>query len=701
MKDNERYADKYNVIYDNRELSWLRFNERVLEEADNRELPLGERLSFLSIFQSNLDEFFMVRVGALTDRAENNPKGGDDKTGMSYKKQLKAVMESVAALQSKRDQIYRRCLEDLASEGIEIVSYQSLSSEDGAALEHYFLNEMLPFLSPQIIGSKQPFPFLKGKSIYIVTALTRKQSVKLGIVPCNSRLFPLLIPVPGKEGRFMLAEELILHFVPEIFSNYTILGKSVMRIIRSADLDLDEIEEDSTEDYRREMEKAIKSRMRLAPVKLEYSRLIGEAVIKKMCKNLGIGKRRAFYSEAPLDNRTLGAIRDCLKMKPGSDRYFYRKLVPQNSCMVDSREGIISQIKQKDILLSYPFESIDPFIRLLSEAADDPAVISIKITLYRVAENSRIVECLARAAENGKDVTALVELRARFDEENNIECSRTLEAAGCRIIYGFDHLKVHSKLCQIVRRAEDGSAEYITQIGTGNYNETTASLYTDFCLMTASDVIARDAADVFNALSTGVIPEGLQTLMVAPRDMKPRILAYIDAEIEKTRRGERGYIGLKMNSVSDKTIIDKLAEASREGVKIDMIVRGICCIKAGIPGETDNISVTSIVGRLLEHSRVYIFGEGEDRDVYISSADFMTRNTSYRVEVAAPVLDSDCRRRIYEMFRLMLRDNVKAWTQRTDGTYIRKTDTEEPLNSQEFFFREAIRHSSLRHKEML
>lgn len=694
-------SEKLNIIYDNRELSWLRFNERVLEEADNRDLPLGERLSFLSIFQSNLDEFFMVRVGALTDRAENNPKGGDDKTGMSYKKQLKAVMENVAVLQSKRDHIYRRCLEDLASEGIEVVNYQSLSEDDALALEYYFTNEMLPFLSPQIIGSKQPFPFLKAKSTYIVAALTKKQSIKLGIVPCNSMIFPTLIPVPGRDGRYMLAEELILHFVPEIFTNYTIIGKSVMRIIRSADLDLDEIEEESPEDYRREMEKAIKSRMRLAPVKLEYSRLIGDEVIRKMCKNLGISKRRAFYSEAPLDNRTLEAIRDRLKMMPGSDRYFYKKLSPQESCMVDNTRSIISQIREKDVLLSYPFESIDPFIRLLSEAADDPEVISIKITLYRVAENSRIVECLSRAAERGKDVTALVELRARFDEANNIECSRVLEAAGCRIIYGFDHLKVHSKLCQIVRRSEDGGAEYITQVGTGNYNETTASLYTDFCLMTASDVIAKDAAEVFKALSTGVIPEGLHTLMVAPKDMTPRIVEYIDAEIEKSRRGETGYIGLKMNSVSDKTLIDKLAEASREGVRIDMIVRGICCLKAGIPGETENITVTSIVGRLLEHSRVYIFGTEKDRDIYISSADFMTRNTSNRVEVAVPVLDYDCRQRISRMFEMLLKDNTKAWLQRTDGTYVKKTDSEEPFNSQEFFFREAIRCSSLRHKEML
>ncbi|MGN0673394.1 MAG: polyphosphate kinase 1 [Anaerovoracaceae bacterium] len=685
MKDREIF----NSIYDNRELSWLRFNERVLEEADDKNIPLGERLSFLSIFQSNLDEFFMVRVGALTDRIESNPKGRDDKTGMTYRKQLDAVMEMVTMLQAKRDQIYRSCLDDLEEEGVEIVSYRNLSEDDAAALEFYFRNEMLPFLSPQIVGSKQPFPFLKARSTYIVAALTKKQSVKLGIVPCNSQIFPTLIRVPGDEKRLMLADELILHFVPEIFEHYTILGKSLIRIIRSADLDLDELGDESSGDYRKEMEKAIKSRTRLRPVKLEYSRLIGDAVIKKMCTNLGIDKTRAFYSEAPMDYRTVNAIRDYLKMKPGTERNFYRKLVPQKASMVDESRSMISQIIEKDILLSYPFESIDPFIRLLSEAAEDTSVISIKITLYRVAENSRIVECLARAAENGKDVTALVELRARFDEANNIECSRFLEEAGCRIIYGFDHFKVHSKLCQIVMRSEDGGAQYITQVGTGNYNENTASLYTDYCLMTASQVIAQDAAYVFNALSTGVIPDSVRSLMVAPKSLTSRVIEYIDREIEKASDGEPAYIGLKMNSVSDKTIIDKLIEASKAGVRIDMIIRGICCFKSGVQGETENISVTSIVGRLLEHSRVYIFGAEDDRDVYISSADFMTRNTSNRVEVAVPVMDVDCRKRITDMFEMMLRDNVKAWTQRTDGTYIKKTDSETPFNSQEYFFRMA------------
>ncbi len=724
-------------IYENRELSWLRFNERVLEEAASDSVPLGERLSFLSIFQSNLDEFFMVRVGSLTDRAKTSPGSRDSKTQMTPEQQLEAIMKEVRRLCAKKDEIYARVMAELLEYGIQLINFSSLSEEDAAFLEKYFKKEIRPLLAPQIISKRQPFPFLRGKEIYAVVALSAKKSkngkskhlddgdgaegkgkkkttVKLGIVPCNSQMFPQLIKVPGREETFMLADELILHFIPKIFKGYDIAGKSLVRIIRNADIDMDDADFDDSTDYRRDMEKILKSRRKLAPVKVDYSRFMGSSVIAMLCSYLGFSTERAFHSESPLDMGVTGMLRDVLKEKDRNienneieennceadskacggqhytDKLFYNRLVPQQSAYIDPKRSMIEQIKEKNVMLAYPYESIDPFIRLLSEAAFDPKVVSVRITLYRVADDSRIVRALEQAAENGKDVLVLVELRARFDEEHNIECSRALESAGCRIIYGFDHFKVHSKLCQIVRQGEDG-LEYITQVGTGNYNEKTAGLYTDLCMMTASPEIAEDASHVFDSLSLGILPDGMKTLMVAPNCLQDRVIELIDREIKKAEDHQPAYIGLKMNSLSDKRIIDELIKASQAGVTVEMVIRGICCLMPGVPGQTENIRVRSIVGRYLEHARIYIFGaERKTCDIYIASADFMTRNTVNRVEVAAPVLDTTLRKRIFEMFDMMLADNVKAWIKQPDGSYNKVISEGTPaINSQEEFFRKA------------
>ena len=706
------------TIYENRELSWLRFNERVLEEAASASVPLGERLSFLSIFQSNLDEFFMVRVGSLTDRAKTAPGSRDSKTDMTPEQQLEAIMKEVRRLCAKKDEIYAQVMSELRKYGIQLINLSSLSDDDAAFLEKYFKKEIRPLLAPQIISKRQPFPFLRGKEIYAVVALSAKKSknrkhknsddcrddgsgkkksaVKLGIVPCNSQMFPKLIKVPGREETFMLADELILHFMPKIFKGHDIAGKSLVRIIRNADIDMDDADFDDSTDYRRDMEKILKNRRKLAPVKVDYSRFMGSSVIALLCSYLGFSTERAFHSESPLDMSAAGMLRDVLKEKdrnsenseleednsgsfgePHADKLFYDRLVPQQSAYIDSKRSMIEQIKEKDVMLAYPYESIDPFIRLLSEAAFDPKVVSVRITLYRVADDSRIVRALEQAAENGKDVLVLVELRARFDEEHNIECSRALESAGCRIIYGFDHFKVHSKLCQIVRQGDEG-LEYITQVGTGNYNEKTAGLYTDLCMMTASPDIAEDASHVFDSLSLGILPDGMHTLMVAPNCLQDRVIDLIDREIKKAENNEPAYIGLKMNSLSDKKIIDELIKASQAGVTVDMVVRGICCLMPGVPGYTENIHIRSIIGRYLEHARIYIFGaEPETCDIYIASADFMTRNTVNRVEVAAPVFDNDLRKRVLYMFDAMLADNVKAWIKQPDGSYIKASEIKE------------------------
>lgn len=683
------------TIYMNRELSWLKFNERVLEEAENPDNPLCERLTFASIYQSNLDEFYMVRVGSLVDQMFLSKDIRENKTNMTPKEQLEAVLSRTRKLNRKRDVIYEEIMDSLKEYGVQMLNFHKIEKEDRNYLERYFEAEVAPVISPSIVGKRQPFPFLRNREIYAVVVLeTKKGKEKLGIIPCSSAGIQRLIPVPGKEGTYMLSEELILHFVSKIFKGYHIKAKSLLRITRNADIDADALYDEDL-DYREFMVELIKARKKLAPIRLELSREMDGDVVETLCDYLDVNKNFVFRGDTPLDLSFVFQIQDGLRKKT---ELFYEKRIPQKSPQFNTTEPILDQIAKKDRFLSYPYESIKPFLTMLHEAANDKDVVSIKMTLYRVAKQSKVVEALIEAAENGKEVFVLVELKARFDEENNIEWSRLLEDAGCHVIYGLDGYKVHSKLCQIVKK-KGGNVEYYTQIGTGNYNEKTARLYTDLSLMTADPKIGTEAAQVFQALAMGETVEDMDHLLVAPKCLQNKVLAMIDTEIEHAKAGEPSYIGLKMNSLTDKRIIDKLAEASCAGVHIDMIVRGICCLIPEVEGKTENIHIISIVGRFLEHSRIYIFGTQERAKIYIASADFMTRNTLRRVEVAAPIEDPDIRMQIQEMFVTMLSDNRKARKMNSKGNYKIEESDNAPLNSQEVFLQQAYANTAAEGKE--
>lgn len=678
----EKMAD---TIYMNRELSWLKFNERVLEEAENPENPLCERLTFASIYQSNLDEFYMVRVGSLVDQMLLAKDIRENKTNMTPEEQLDAILARTKKLNRKRDVVYEEIMENLEQYGVHMLNFHKIEKEDRNYLERYFEAEVAPVISPSIVGKRQPFPFLRNKEIYAVVVLeTKKGKEKLGIIPCSSAGIQRLIPVPGKTGTYMLSEELILHFVSKIFKGYHIKAKSLLRVTRNADIDADALYDEDL-DYREFMVELIKARKKLAPIRLELSREMDGDVVETLCEYLEVDKNYVFRGDIPLDLSFVFQIQDGLRKRT---ELFYEKRIPQKSPLFNSHEPILDQIAKKDRFLSYPYESIKPFLTMLHEAANDEDVVSIKMTLYRVAKQSKVVEALIEAAENGKEVFVLVELKARFDEENNIGWSRLLEDAGCHVIYGLDGYKVHSKLCQIMKK-KDGNVEYYTQIGTGNYNEKTARLYTDLSLMTADPKIGMEAARVFQALAMGETVEDMEYLLVAPRCLQNKVLAMIDEEIEHAKAGEPAYIGLKMNSLTDKRIMSKLVEASCAGVHIDMVIRGICCLIPGVKGQTENIHIISIVGRFLEHSRIYIFGTQERARIYISSADFMTRNTLRRVEVAAPIEDSDIRMQIQEMFVTMLSDNRKARSMNNKGIYKIEPSDNAPLNSQEVFLQQA------------
>lgn len=700
----EKTVKKVNHIglYENRELSWLKFNERVLEEAEETSVPLCERMTFLSIFQSNLDEFFMVRVGSLEDQKLLSQKLRENKTNMTAGEQIEAILKRVAELNERKDAIYASIMKEVGEKGVHLTDFKALAKSESKYLEEYFMKEIVPLLSVMIVGRKQPFPFLKGQEIYALAVLgTRNGKKKIGIIPCSSSVFPRLIRIPTKDDTYMLVEELILHFLPKVYKGYKVLEKSVIRVTRNADIDFNAVYDEDL-DYRDKMAQIVKLRKKLAPVRLELSRDINEDMIKQVCEYAEMEEPHVFLNQAPLDLSFLFQIEDILRKDAN---LVYQRRVPQPSPMLKSNEHIIPQILDHDVLLSYPYESIKPFLQMLQEAARDPEVISIRMTLYRLARNSKVVEALTEAAENGKQVDVLVELKARFDEANNIEWSRTLEDAGCHVVYGIDDLKVHSKLCLITRKVGD-EIQYITQVGTGNYNEKTSRLYTDLSLITADKRIGEEAAKVFQAILLGSVVEDMEHLLVAPKCLQNKVLAMIENEIQIAKEGKPAYIGIKINSLTDKKIIDKLIDASRAGVKIDMVIRGINCLRSGIPGDTDNIHIVSIVGRFLEHSRIYIFGTHDRDKVYIASADFMTRNTLRRVEVAAPLYDETVKNKVRKMFATMLRDNVKAREQQPDGSYQKLSMVGPVLNSQEYFYEEAYMeagdafHQLLRKQDM-
>ena len=672
-------------IYMNRELSWLKFNERVLEEAENESVPLCERMTFVSIFESNLDEFFMVRVGSLRDQMLISSKWKDNKTNMTAQEQIHAIFREVKKLNKRKDKIYSKLMTEVEQFGICLIDFQMAREEEQQYLEKYFETEIAPLISPTVVGKRQPFPFLRNKEIYAVVVLeTRNGKERLGIIPCTNNMLERMIELPFGQGRYMLSEDLILHFMAKVFKGYKIKGKSLIRVIRNADIDADALYDEDL-DYREFMAELMKERKKLSPVRLSLSREMDGNVVHALCKYLDMDTDSVLREESPLDMTFISEIEDLLRK---NSEMFYEKRVPQKTPDIKDGTSIIEQIKEEDKMLSYPYESIRPFLNLLVEAAEDENVVSIKMTLYRLAKQSKIIEALCEAAENGKEVVVLVELRARFDEENNIEWSRMLEKAGCQVIYGLENYKVHSKLCLITRKAE-GKIEYITQIGTGNYNEKTSRLYTDLSLMTANVDIGLEAAGIFQALSKGEVVEETKHLLVAPKCLQSKVIEMIEEEIIRAKSGEDAYIGLKLNSLTDKKIMDKLVEASCAGVNIEMVVRGICCLIPQVAGKTENIRVLSIVGRFLEHSRIYIFGVGERRRYYIGSADFMTRNTVKRVEVAAPVYQENLKERLQELFDILLHDNQKARWEDKDGCYHMRVNEEKPVNAQEVLYQMA------------
>ena len=679
--------EKKNSYMMNRELSWLKFNERVLNEAGNPRVPLAERLTFASIYQSNLDEFYSVRVGTLMDQMVEDETVHDNKTDMTSEEQVKEILKATRLLDKKKDLIYEQLMGELEPEGIRIINFNRLSQEEGKLLEKYFEHEIAPYLSATIVSKQQPFPFLKNKDIYAVAWLQSKgKKRRIAIIPCSNNVFKRLIDIPTRKGTFMLSEELILHFLPQMFKNYEVVQKSLLRVTRNADIDTETIYDEDM-GYREAMEQLIRQRKRMNPVRVEISRDLDKKLINSLCKHLSVEKSHVFLSMVPLDMSFVFAIQNYLK-ETHKDNLFYERRTPRMSASIDEKLPMMGQIEKKDVLLSYPYESIKPFITLLNEAAKDENVVSIKMTLYRLANKSQIVDALVEACENGKEVVVLVELRARFDEESNINYSKILEEAGCRVIYGLSGYKVHSKLCQISRKTDNGIS-YITQIGTGNYNEKTSAMYTDLSLITANQEIGKEVAEIFAALLRGEVIEESEHLLVAPKCLQNKILDMIDDEIKHVRKGDEGYIGIKINSLTDKDIIEKLVDASKAGVKIEMIVRGICCLIPGIKGVTDNITVISIVGRFLEHSRIYRFGTKEREKVYIGSADYMTRNTLRRVEVATPIFDDEIRERIDSMFEIMMKDDEKGKILNKKGLYEDRQINECKLNSQELFYKMA------------
>ena len=656
----------------NRELSWLRFDHRVLEEAQDETVPLLERMKFVSIFTSNLDEFFMIRVGSLYDMIAMGDETKDKRSGMTPKEQLDKIYEAVAPLYKERDKTYNEIKKQLHPYGVCGLDFKELENQEKKYVKKYFKEQILPLLSPTIVDSNHPFPHLQNKELYVIANLKLDNKTMVGIVPVPQFVSDILY-LPGHDIRYIRMEKVIMEYLELVFEQYEVSEKNYVCVTRNADIAPDDEAYSDNEDFRVIMQETLHKRRRLAAVRLEVAHPLSKEMEKYFCEKLNIEPKCIFRTKMPMKLDFIFAIID--KVPESMKRSLVdRPFTPQPAAMV-AKGNVMAQVKKKDILLSYPYESMDPFLQLIKEASVDPNVMTIKITIYRLAKKTRLVEYLCAAAENGKDVTALIELRARFDEQNNIDWSERMEEAGCRVIYGFEGYKVHSKICLITYRNRN-DIRYITQVGTGNYNEKTAKMYTDLSLITADQEIGEDAATFFKNMSIGNVEGSYRHLIVSPSSLKPKILSLIDEEIAK---GKNGRVIMKMNSVTDVDFIQKVAEASRAGVKVDLIVRGICCILPGIPGETENLTVTSIVGRFLEHPRIFSFGKGEEQKIYIGSADMMTRNTEKRVEVACPVYDDAIKARINHM-RLL----------KSDGTLVKKPVTGRPVISQEVFMEEAM-----------
>lgn len=638
----------------NRELSWLQFNRRVLEEAEDAAVPLFERLKFVSIFTSNLDEFFMIRVGSLTDIAAISDFP-DNKCGWTAAEQLEHIFKVCGPLSKRRDKVLAQIEKDLDALGVKRLTRKDLKAEDKRFVDKWYRNAAKPILSPQVIDQHHPFPHIPNGRLHVLVRLRFEERVLLGLLPVPPSLPPFLV-LPGDGLRYILTEDILLGKVSSLFTGFHVQSKAVIKVTRNADISPDDEAFDIDADFRQHMQKLLKKRNLLAPVRLEYQGKLPSPVLHQLCVRLGLDMDQVYAHDMPLNLGYVFALEDNLPQAPGLE---YDPWMPQNSPMVDSSKPILPQVAEHDILLHYPYESMQPFLNMMREAARDPQVVSVKITIYRVARKSKLIAYLCEAAENGKDVTVLVELRARFDEQNNIDWAERLEESGCKVIYGFEDLKVHSKLC-LITKATDAGVQYITQIGTGNYNEKTAALYTDLSLLTADTEIGEDAAEFFHDMALGVAPMDSKCLLISPNIFKPAVLRLIDGEIAKAQQGLPCRIVMKFNSLTDRDFIDRLSAASCAGVPIELVIRGICCLMPGIKGKTENIQIRSIVGRFLEHSRTLCFGVGEEEQVYIGSADLMTRNTEKRIEVACPVRDKAVTQRIHEILRLALEDNTKS-----------------------------------------
>ena len=669
----------------NRELSWLRFNDRVLSEAMDETVPLLERLKFIAIFASNLDEFFMIRVGSLFDIMSVNENMIDSKSGMTPKEQLAHIFDAVRPLCLKKDELYKEVEKSLRAHDISNLSCSELEKNEKDLVNQYFEASIQPILSPQIVDTHHPFPHLANNVMHIGVVLKHKNREVFGVIPVPESLQPVFY-LPGSDTRYIQTEKIILEHVQSIFAPYSVSEKVMFRVTRNADVNPDDEVFADESDFRNRMKMVLRQRKRLAPVRLELSNEISKKFTQYFTEKLGLSEKQIYITDTPMKMSYVYGLVSRVS-SPKQALLTYPKFSPVWSSAVSKDESILAQAERSDILLSYPFESMEPFLQMVKEASKDPRVISIKITIYRLASHTKLVEYLCAAAENGKDVTVLIELRARFDEQNNINWSERLEEAGCNVTYGFDFFKVHSKICLITLSGKNG-IRYITQVGTGNYNENTAKLYTDLSMITANQPVGHDAAEFFKNMAISNLYGEYEHLLVSPVSLKSTVLSLIDQEIQK---GGRGRIFVKINSLTDAQIIDKLSEASCAGVKIRMVIRGICCLLPGIPGKTENIEISSIVGRLLEHSRIYCFGEGEEEKMYISSADFMTRNTERRVEVACPVYDKKLRERIHGMIDAILGDNVKARLLMPDGEYVKKDAVGPSLDSQEFFMEQAVK----------
>ena len=678
----------------NRELSWLKFNQRVLEEAKDSSVPLLERMKFVSIFTSNLDEFFMIRVGSLYDMSLTDNSTIDSRSGMNPKEQLDAIFAAVAPLYKERDKTYSEIKKLLNPYGVCGLSIKELEQQEKKYVKKYFKDQILPILSPQIVDANHPFPHLLNKELYVIASLKQNGTSMIGIVPVPQFVSDILY-LPGHDIRYIRMEKVIMEYLDVVFDKYEVSNKNYICVTRNADVSPDDEALEINDDFRLLMQETLHKRRRMAVVRMETAEPLDKELEKYFCDKFKITPAQIYRTKIPMKLDYIFSIMD--KVPASLKRSLIDEpFTPQPSRYLTDGK-VIPQVKKKDILLSYPYESMDPFLRMIKEAAYDPTVLTIRITIYRLAKKARLVEYLCAAAENGKEVTVLIELRARFDEQNNIDWSERLEEAGCRVIYGFEGYKVHSKICLITYRNRN-NIEYITQVGTGNYNEKTATMYTDVSLITADRRIGEDAAIFFKNMSIGNLNGSYKHIIVSPTSLKPKVLALMDEEIKK---GTNGRIIMKMNSVTDVDFIQKVSEASNAGVKVDLIVRGICCILPGVKGYTENLRVTSIVGRYLEHPRIFLFGTGADQKIYIGSADMMTRNTEKRVEVACPVYDETIRKQLTHMLKIMLADNVKARELKSDGKYYKKEKGTSKVNSQEYFMREAItvRHPEGRTKE--